>query len=114
MRYYNPTTGRWISRDPIGEEGGLNLYGFVGNDPVKQIDPDGRYVISLISNFNKNSFKWTASIVVRIHWEKTCELAYTGILRYEDQVAATQKAQEKWSGDFRWSRMFKKDPKYDD
>jgi integrase/recombinase XerD len=28
-RYYNPTTGRWPSRDPIGEEGGLNLYGFV-------------------------------------------------------------------------------------
>ena len=38
MRYYNPTTGRWISRDPIGDRGGLNLYGFVGNDPVNHID----------------------------------------------------------------------------
>ena len=38
MRYYNPTTGRWISRDPIGEQGGLNLYGFVGNDPIGGFD----------------------------------------------------------------------------
>jgi hypothetical protein len=33
-RYYNAETGRWLSRDPIGENGGLNLYGMVGNDPV--------------------------------------------------------------------------------
>jgi integrase/recombinase XerD len=37
-RYYNPVTGRWPSRDPIGEEGGINLYGFVGNDGVNQTD----------------------------------------------------------------------------
>ena len=37
-RYYNPETGRWLSRDPIGEDGGLNLYGFVGNDPVNFVD----------------------------------------------------------------------------
>lgn len=29
-RYYNPEMGRWLNRDPIEEEGGLNLYGFVG------------------------------------------------------------------------------------
>ena len=40
-RYYDPVTGRWLSRDPIGEAGGLNLYGFVGNDPVDEIDPVG-------------------------------------------------------------------------
>jgi len=28
-RFYNPELGRWINRDPIEEEGGLNLYGFV-------------------------------------------------------------------------------------
>jgi len=37
-RWYDPATGRWPSRDPIEEEGGLNLYGFVGNDGVSQID----------------------------------------------------------------------------
>jgi RHS repeat-associated protein len=33
-RDYSPKLGRWTSRDPIGEEGGLNLYGFVRNDPI--------------------------------------------------------------------------------
>jgi len=37
-RYYDPLTGRWPSRDPIEEEGGLNLYGFVGNDGVNNRD----------------------------------------------------------------------------
>jgi len=34
--------GRWINRDPLGEAGGLNLYGFVGNNPNYFIDTDGR------------------------------------------------------------------------
>ena len=37
-RYYSPSLGRWISRDPIGEEGGWNLYCFVGNMPNSVID----------------------------------------------------------------------------
>jgi RHS repeat-associated protein len=37
-RYYNPTTGRWLSRDPIAEEGGVNLCGFVANTPVNAVD----------------------------------------------------------------------------
>ncbi len=38
FRYYSPELGRWLSRDPIGERGGINLYGMVGNDPVNQVD----------------------------------------------------------------------------
>jgi RHS repeat-associated protein len=37
-RWYDPLTGRWPSRDPIGEEGGPNLYGFVENDGVNKLD----------------------------------------------------------------------------
>ncbi len=37
-RYYDPVTGRWPSRDPIGESGGVNLYGFVKNNAVFRID----------------------------------------------------------------------------
>ncbi len=37
-RFYNPDLGRWVNRDPIGERGGVNVYGFVGNEPVTGID----------------------------------------------------------------------------
>jgi RHS repeat-associated protein len=41
-RYYNPTTGRFISEDPLGfSGGGPNFYAYVGNDPVLFIDPTG-------------------------------------------------------------------------
>jgi RHS repeat-associated protein len=40
-RFYSPALGRWINRDPLGEEGGVNLYGFVGNNPVNKTDPLG-------------------------------------------------------------------------
>ncbi len=41
FRYYNPSTGRWLNRDPIEERGGINLYGFVGNRPADLFDPLG-------------------------------------------------------------------------
>ena len=40
-RFYSPSVGRWLTRDPIAERGGVNLYGFVGNSPVSYADPDG-------------------------------------------------------------------------
>jgi RHS repeat-associated protein len=40
-RWYSPSLGRWINRDPIEEKGGLNLYGFVGNDGLNQWDNYG-------------------------------------------------------------------------
>ncbi|MCW8129161.1 MAG: hypothetical protein KIS92_02145 [Planctomycetota bacterium] len=40
-RFYSPTTGRFISADPIGYEGGLNLYNYCGGDPVNHVDPMG-------------------------------------------------------------------------
>jgi RHS repeat-associated protein len=40
-RYYSPSTGRWPNRDPIGIDGGLNPYAFVGNAPTLFIDPLG-------------------------------------------------------------------------
>jgi RHS repeat-associated protein len=40
-RYYDPTLGRFISQDPIGYEGGMNLYGYVRGNPVNAADPSG-------------------------------------------------------------------------
>jgi RHS repeat-associated protein len=40
-RTYRPDLAKWLSRDPIGENGGINLYGYVANNPVNWIDPLG-------------------------------------------------------------------------
>jgi RHS repeat-associated protein len=41
QRFYDSRTGRFLNRDPLGEEGGLNLYGFVANNPMNFVDPLG-------------------------------------------------------------------------
>lgn len=40
-RYYDPATVRWVTRDPIGYSGGINLYAYCGNNPVNLADPSG-------------------------------------------------------------------------
>jgi len=37
-RYYDANQGRWLSRDPIGERGGVNIYAFAGNDGIGALD----------------------------------------------------------------------------
>ena len=49
-RAYDPMTGRWLSSDPIGEEGGMNLYGYVEGDPINAVDPQGLDLILLSKN----------------------------------------------------------------
>ena len=41
FRYYNPNTGRFLTRDPIGFDGGMNLYSYVTNNPTNIRDPLG-------------------------------------------------------------------------
>jgi RHS repeat-associated protein len=44
-RAYGPNVGRWISRDPLGEAVGLNLYAYCGDNPVCHTDPSGLCVM---------------------------------------------------------------------
>ncbi len=47
-RDYDPETGRWLTKDPIGFGGGdTNLFGYVGSDPINNIDPFGTTVLNL-------------------------------------------------------------------
>jgi RHS repeat-associated protein len=55
-RMYSPTLGRFMQTDPIGYGDGMNMYAYVGNDPVNWVDPTGLQVCS--SN-------WIDTFVVR-------------------------------------------------
>jgi RHS repeat-associated protein len=69
-RAYEPSLARWISRDPIEEEGGINLYAYVENAPILYNDPQGlillicyrrgwdqtRGVTGLLKTFTQHSY----------------------------------------------------------
>ncbi|MDF1756596.1 MAG: hypothetical protein P1U89_27675 [Verrucomicrobiales bacterium] len=71
-RYYDAGNGRWLNRDPIEERGGLNLYGFVGNDGVNLIDvlglQDSKKVISIYFAIDTAAFdkytEWTSNVQI--------------------------------------------------
>ena len=57
-RYYNPELGRWISRDPIEEQGGYNLYGMIGNNPLYGWDELG---FEVNATYDKSTGKLTVT-----------------------------------------------------
>ena len=65
-RAFDPSLGRWLARDPIAEQGGINLYAYVGNNPVNSIDTQGLWQVTLGAGdgagftitFGHNSGQW--------------------------------------------------------
>ena len=77
-RVYSPTLGRWINRDPIGEDGGgINLYAFVANDPRNHIDVLGLYPCRKLG---KISWGFSANIANGIYagWDASGDLEKCG------------------------------------
>ena len=64
-RYYDPSAGRWLNRDPIGYDGGLNTYAYCVDNSIMGVDPSGLTVtvifdrkagtLSMIDNNDKNN-----------------------------------------------------------
>jgi RHS repeat-associated protein len=75
-RWYDPLTGRWPSRDPIEEEGGINLYGFIGNDGSNEIDFLGECI-------GRMAVEFTARVKLTKDADKTIKDKNGRIIRVE-------------------------------
>lgn len=60
-RYYNPTDGRWIRRDPLGEITGLNIYDFIHNKPSIHTDYTGLFIDTI---WDVGNMIWDAGVIV--------------------------------------------------
>ena len=66
FRAYDPYSGRWLTRDPAGEMGDINLYAYAGDDPINEIDPLGLWQATFSGgdlwggsvSFGYNSGQW--------------------------------------------------------
>jgi RHS repeat-associated protein len=87
-RWYDSQTGRWLSNDPIGISGGLNLYEFCGNNPIMYTDPSGletkdgsAYVKKYTDSLMRNPFNpfniWDTMTGNDIRQEKIIFIDYT-------------------------------------
>ncbi len=81
FRYYNPSTGRWLSRDPIGEQGGINLYGMVGNNSIDHTDTLGLAAeIRITEDDSAKNYHFTAEGYTSLG------PATTGLIQVDDYV----------------------------
>lgn len=83
-RFYSPSLGKWLSRDPIDEFGGWNLYGFASADPVNRID----YLGSLdetwslfASNLRDNAL--SDSVAIASHFTSRAKGVVSGLFHHQ-------------------------------
>ena len=94
-RFYSPALMRWLNRDPMEEQGGLNLYVFCGNSPTCSYDPHGfqahfdvkitpiRVGIILSANNHKSSYPRAATFHsgdLKFSCDKNCRIKVSGEL----------------------------------
>jgi len=84
FRYYNPTLGRWINRDPIEEQGGDNLFTFVINTPINAADPSGEFLLDTLVANSEDSASTMAQV----------RQGYSLVSKIQDAVNAYSDVQE--------------------
>ena len=89
-RYYNASTGRWPNRDPKEEKGGLNLYGFVGGNPIEALDILGLFDISWQGNITDQQKQAIEDSIRRVQMRTSVLIG-----QVEDQIDALNDARKK-------------------
>jgi RHS repeat-associated protein len=118
MRPYEPNTAHWLTRDPVGEDGGPNLYGFVNNDSVNDVDYLGECLCECVTrvhltNIRKFSgggqFGHKYDIVISLETEPSKDGGdYFASLDWSEKVTPTPDWQNKIPGynPGQWNNMF--------
>ncbi|MBF0548819.1 MAG: RHS repeat-associated core domain-containing protein, partial [Candidatus Riflebacteria bacterium] len=91
-RYYSPQVGRFISKDPIGFEGGNNLWTYAGNNPLQFVDPDGKNaaaIIALLAGLGYLS-QWEVDQWNRYVEEKESEILSNAIEKKAKEIVKNQ------------------------
>jgi len=90
-RYLQPPTGRWLSKDPIGEQGGENLYAFVYNLPLDEIDPVGLATC-------KSNYKWIVHPPMQDRDLQSPQMITVNTTVRIGEISAVVRRQEPFSG----------------
>ena len=81
-RHYSPDLGRFLSRDPIEEQGGVNLYAFTSNAPIVQIDILGKIVPAPGCHLNSPTCGGNGKVGIENPFPKSWQTALIDFLRW--------------------------------
>jgi RHS repeat-associated protein len=74
FRSYDSRTGRYTRPDPIGLDGGLNQFIYVGGNPLSYVDPDGRNALLFLGGLALTAYGTYATFRDLQKCKKTCEM----------------------------------------